>query len=389
MSSPLERMRPGEVGERVSFAERARSRCRNLSEIPGWVALAALLSFAASCGTKAIEPPRPAEPLAPTSANGRSLEPSLDRFEYVRMAMGGAARIVLFAPDESSARVAAIAAFDEIESIEQALSDWRDASEVRRVEQRLREQPGEPVGISETLATCLVRSLEVSKASDGAFDVTIAPVVEQWRTAGRAGGLPPEAAQRAALALVGWDRVRLVGGSNLALTAPPGTRFDFGGIGKGFGADRALAVLRSQGFDRAMVELGGDFAIGSPPPGEAGWRIAIATGLGDERIVLTLARCGVATSGDLERFVEVDGVRYSHLVDPRTGVGLTTSIAVTVIAPDATLADALASATSVLGDEHAEPVLSEFKALARIVRAAPGDRSSSPPRVVTIGDWPG
>ncbi|MGA0173567.1 MAG: FAD:protein FMN transferase, partial [Phycisphaerales bacterium] len=85
----------------------------------------------------------------------------------------------------------------------------------------------------------------------------------------------------------------------------------------------------------------------------------------------------------------VDGMRYSHLVDPRTGVGLTTSIAVTVIAPDATLADALASATSVLGDEHAEPVLSEFKASARIVRAAPGDRSSSPPRVVTIGDWPG
>jgi thiamine biosynthesis lipoprotein len=313
---------------------------------------------------------------------------SLTRFEYVRMAMGGAARIVLFAPDESSARDAALAAFDEIESVEQALSDWRESSEVRRVEQRLREQPGDPVAISETLASCLVRSLEVSKASDGAFDVTIAPVVEQWRTAGRAGGLPPEAARRAALALVGWDRVQLVEGPTRALTAPPGTRFDFGGIGKGFGADRALSVLRSHGFDRAMVELGGDFAIGSPPPGEAGWRIAVATGLGDERILLTLASCGVATSGDLERFVEVDGVRYSHLLDPRTGLGLTTSIAVTAIAPDATLADALSSATSVLGPEQATSTLAEFAAAARIVTAAPGPTASTSPRIDLLGVWP-
>ena len=328
------------------------------------------------------------DPVTLEHAEADPAAPSLTRFEYVRMAMGGAARIVLYALEEETARAAAIAAFREIEAVEQALSDWRESSEVRRVEQRLREQPGDPVAISETLASCLVRSLEVSKASDGAFDVTIAPVVEQWRTAGRAGGLPPEAARRAALALVGWDRVRLVEGPTRALTAPPGTRFDFGGIGKGFGADRALSVLRSHGFDRAMVELGGDFAIGSPPPGEAGWRIAVATGLGDERIVLRLACCGVATSGDLERFVEVDGVRYSHLVDPKTGLGLTTSIAVTVIAPDATLADALASATSVLGPEQARSMLAALDASARVVTAAPGIAAPSSPRIDLLGAWP-
>ena len=379
--------RAGSPDSSLSNASRDDRRATTAS-----LAIAAILSLSMSLLASCAAPPR--EPIVsqPPSTAARppaaSIAPSLARFEYVRMAMGGAARIVLFAPDEDAARRAAIEAFDEIEAVEQALSDWRDASEVRTVEQQLQEHPGETVAISATLAACLARSLEVSKASDGAFDVTVAPVVEQWRTAGRAGGLPPEAARRAALALVGWDRVQLVEGPTRSLTAPPGTRFDFGGIGKGFGADRALAVLRQHGFDRAIVELGGDFAIGSPPPNAPGWTVAIATGLGDERLVLTLADCGVATSGDLERFVEVDGVRYSHLVDPRTGLGLTTSIAVTVIAPDATLADALASATSVLGPEHAGEALAAFDASARVVTSTPGAASSKTPEVVTIGAWP-
>ena len=379
--------RAGSPDSSLSNASRDDRRATTAS-----LAIAAILSLSMSLLASCAAPPR--EPIVsqPPSTAARppaaSIAPSLARFEYVRMAMGGAARIVLFAPDEDAARRAAIEAFDEIEAVEQALSDWRDASEVRTVEQQLQEHPGETVAISATLAACLARSLEVSKASDGAFDVTVAPVVEQWRTAGRAGGLPPEAARRAALALVGWDRVQLVEGPTRALTAPPGTRFDFGGIGKGFGADRALAVLRQHGFDRAIVELGGDFAIGSPPLNAPGWTVAIATGLGDERLVMTLSACGVATSGDLERFVEVDGVRYSHLVDPRTGLGLTTSIAVTVVAPDATLADALASATSVLGAEHASEALAAFDASARVVTSTPGAASSKTPEVVTIGAWP-
>ena len=379
--------RAGSPDSSLSNASRDDRRATTAS-----LAIAAILSLSMSLLASCAAPPR--EPIVsqPPSTAARppaaSIAPSLARFEYVRMAMGGAARIVLFAPDEDAARRAAIEAFDEIEAVEQALSDWRDASEVRTVERRLQQHPGEPVAVSATLAACLARSLEVSQASDGAFDVTIAPVVEQWRVAARAGGLPPSDARRAALDLVGWERVQLVQGDAPTIAAPPGTRFDFGGIGKGFGADRALAVLRQHGFDRAIVELGGDFAIGSPPPDAGGWTVAIRTGLGDERLVLTLADCGVATSGDLERFVEVDGVRYSHLVDPRTGLGLTTSIAVTVIAPDATLADALASATSVLGVPRAHSALEQFNASARVVSAAPGMGASAKPHVVTVGDWP-
>ncbi len=190
--------RAGSPDSSLSNASRDDRRATTAS-----LAIAAILSLSMSLLASCAAPPR--EPIVsqPPSTAARppaaSIAPSLARFEYVRMAMGGAARIVLFAPDEDAARRAAIEAFDEIEAVEQALSDWRDASEVRIVERRLQEHPGETVAVSATLAACLARSLEVSQASDGAFDVTIAPVVEQWRVAARAGGLPPSDARRAAL----------------------------------------------------------------------------------------------------------------------------------------------------------------------------------------------
>ena len=311
------------------------------------------------------------------------------------MAMGGECRIVLYAPDRETARDAAIAAFDRIEAVEQALSDWRADSEVRQVERALRDRPSEPIEISDTLAAAIDRSLVVADASDGAFDPTVAPLVELWRATQRSGVRPADSVVEAARTKVGWSRIERSFGSADAsrptLAAPAGTRFDFGGIGKGFGADEALEVLRERGLPAALVELGGDFAVGAAPPGKAGWTLEIATGLGDERIVLTIAECGVATSGDLERFVEVDGVRYSHLLDPATGLGLTTPIAVTVVAPDAALADGLASAVSVMAATKAAAVgalLDRFAAAARVVAGAtPGDANSAP-RIATIGPWP-
>ncbi len=309
--------------------------------------------------------------------------------------MGGECRIVLYAPDRETARDAAIAAFDRVESVEQALSDWRADSEVRQVERALTERPGEPVEISATLGEAIDRSIVVAEASDGAFDPTVAPLVELWRATQRSGVLPADSVVEAARTKVGWSRIQRSPGSADAsrptLAAPAGTRFDFGGIGKGYGADEALEVLRARGMSAALVELGGDFAVGAAPPGKAGWTLAIATGLGDERIVLTLESCGVATSGDLERFVEVGGVRYSHLLDPATGLGLTTPIAVTVVAPDAALADGLASAISVAATRDGADLaslLERFGAAARVVvGTTPGDVDSSR-HLETIGAWP-
>jgi thiamine biosynthesis lipoprotein len=131
-------------------------------------------------------------------------------------------------------------------------------------------------------------------------------------------------------------------------------RLDLGGIAKGFATDEALAALARNGIDRAMVNASGDMSLGAPPPGSEGWKIGIAPLDADEppSRFLRLERCGVATSGDLWQFVEINGRRYSHILDPRTGMGLTERSSVTVVAPDGITADSLASAVSVLGPDR-------------------------------------
>ncbi|MHC5005512.1 MAG: FAD:protein FMN transferase, partial [Planctomycetota bacterium] len=131
-----------------------------------------------------------------------------------------------------------------------------------------------------------------------------------------------------------------------------GMQLDLGGIGKGFAADAAAEVLVARGCPRHLVDVGGDLRAGAAPPRRRGWTVALQpSGPGRDAIVLWLENAAVAASGDTEQFLEIDGRRYSHIVDPRTGIGLTTRAKVTVVAPDATAADALASALSVLGPD--------------------------------------
>jgi len=129
-------------------------------------------------------------------------------------------------------------------------------------------------------------------------------------------------------------------------------RLDLGGIAKGYAADQALAILKGRGFARALVAASGDIAAGDPPPGQRGWRVSIAsmdTRTNETVRSVVLHNAGISTSGDTEQFTEIDGVRYSHIVDPRIGVGLTNRIQVTIIARNATTTDALATGVSVLG----------------------------------------
>ena len=133
-------------------------------------------------------------------------------------------------------------------------------------------------------------------------------------------------------------------------------RLDLGGIAQGYAADRCLKILKQNGIHRALADAGGDIALGDPPPGEAGWVIEIQADQNEwltssRRLTsLQLANCGITTSGASFRYLEINGKRYSHIVDPRTGWGLTHHILVTVQAPDATQADAWATAISVLGE---------------------------------------
>ena len=129
-------------------------------------------------------------------------------------------------------------------------------------------------------------------------------------------------------------------------------RLDLGSIGKGYAADQALQILKGRGIDRALVAASGDIAIGNPPPGQRGWKIGIAAFGGATNSparTLLLHNAGISTSGDTEQFIEINGVRYSHIVDPATGLGLTSRIQATIIGPDATTTDSLDTTVSLLG----------------------------------------
>jgi thiamine biosynthesis lipoprotein len=260
--------------------------------------------------------------------------------------MGVEVRMVLYAPGETQARAAARAGFDRIAALEDKMSDYRPKSEVRLLERR----PREWVRVSEPLFSVLARAVEVASATDGAFDPTVGPLVALWREARRLGRLPTPVQLDSARALVGWRRLALDSGHRRVRLAKRGMRIDLGGIAKGYAVQQAVFTLRDRGITSALVEAGGDIAVTAAPPGETGWHIDAPHADSAIRArAATLTNAAISTSGPSVQFVEIGGRRYSHVVDPRTGLGLTSSAHATVIATDGALADALSTALSVLG----------------------------------------
>lgn len=278
--------------------------------------------------------------------------PSLQRFEAVEPHMGTLARITVFAPDEAAARTAFRAGFDRIAALDRVLSDYRPDSELSRV---TREAVGRPVPISTDLFAVLSASLRLSRATDGAFDVTQGPVIRLWREARKGHRLPdPEALQEAARRS-GYAHMALDEGRRTVAFDIAGMQLDVGAIGKGYAASEAVAAIARSGVRSALVAISGDLACGDAPPGEPGWRIRIHRGdIGDASIppVLRLTHAAVSTSGNAEQHLDVEGRRYSHVIDPTSRTGLLDDITVTVVARHGLDADGLDTAIGVLGVER-------------------------------------
>lgn len=298
----------------------------------------------------------------------------LQRFEFARTEMAVPIKLVFYAPDGATAKSAAEAAFGRIHQLNGILSDYDPASELRRLCDTAGE--GKAVPVSEDLWKVLMQSIELSDRSGGAFDVTVGPIVRLWRRARRSGELPPQKLLSDARQLVGYKLVRLDAEHKTVALAKAGMRLDLGGIAKGYALDQALEVLRKHGIRRAIIHAGGDIGVGDPPPGETGWKIGVGTLDVDAKPAryLSVARCGVATSGDMFQFVEIGGRRYSHLVDPHTGVGLTDHSNVTVVAPNGTLSDGLASAVSVLGPKEGLKLVEATPGVAAFILRAPAGK---------------
>jgi FAD:protein FMN transferase len=297
--------------------------------------------------------------------------------------MGTTFRVVLYARDQAAADRAFERAFERIAGLDETLSDYRESSELSRI---TREAVARPVRISDDLFDVLKAAETLSLQSDGAFDITIGSLSRLWRRARRQIELPASSDVDAALAVTGYQLVTLDAAHKTVRFARPGIRLDAGGIAKGYAADRALEQVAAAGLSQALVAAGGDLALGQPPPGRAGWDVSLAGldaehGAPDSPVVL--ARCGVSTSGDAEQWVEIGGIRYSHIIDPRTGTALTGRRSVSVIASDATSSDMLATALSVLGPDEGARVIARYRHAAALV----GTRSTDGDRWTRTRDW--
>jgi thiamine biosynthesis lipoprotein len=253
-------------------------------------------------------------------------------------------------PEETAAGVEK--AFRRMTDLEAVLSRHKEDSELSRLN---RAAGKGPVRVSAELWTVIEAAGKAWKASGGAFDPTVGPLVLLWIRAGKENRLPSDEEIARALALVGFDKVALDPAGRMA-ALPEGFSLDLGGIAKGYIVDEAARVLREAGLGNAIVEAGGDLAaFGARPDGSA-WRIGIQDPAAGERVdarfaeILAVSGRGVTTSGHYRRFTTIEGKRYSHILDPKTGRPVSQAVlSVTVVAADAVTADGLSTAVAVLG----------------------------------------
>lgn len=303
------------------------------------IALLALLGFGQ--GLFASEPP--------------PLPRDLRRFSFSSPGMGTQFNIALYTSEDryAEAETTALAAFDRVAELNAIFSDYEPNSEINR----LAAAAPAPWPASADLIALATRSLELAQISDGAFDPTLGQLSRLWRSVRQRQKLAPADRLQKALGSTGWRYLQIDPAAQSLTLNRAQMLLDFGGIAKGYAADQMLAILKSKGFPIAAVQAGGDTAAGDPPPGVAGWTVVLRSGIDDQAPVkLQLANRSVSTSGDLYQFIELDGTRYSHIIHPQTGLGLTRRIACSVIASDTTTTDALATALCLLGPEKGRSI---------------------------------
>lgn len=298
------------------------------------------------------------------------------RYEYSEVHMGTDFRVVLYAADETTANRAAAAAFVRVAELNKVMSDYDPQSELSLLSatsgSRLR------VKLSDDLWCVLDRSQQLAAATDGAFDVTCGPLTKMWRSARRTKTFPPTDRMAVARAAVGFRNLVLDTMARTAELRVPNMRLDLGGIAMGYAADEALKVVTRHGIANAMIDASGDIVCSAAPPGEKGWKIGIAPlteSKGPPSRYVWLVDGALTTSGDAFQFVEIGGKRYSHIVDPHTGLGLTTRSSVTVTARDCMTADSLATAVSVLGPERGLKLIEASPGTAALIVVAEHNRT--------------
>lgn len=262
--------------------------------------------------------------------------------------MGSPFNLVLYAKTKQIADSAAYQSFKLIDSINLICSDYDSSAELFKLRYAL---VGKPTKVSSILMELLCMSRQAYNNSYGSFDITVGPLSRLWRNARKSQQFPNATAINKVLKSVGFNKVQLDSGTQTITFLQPNMQLDMGGIAKGYAADKVLALLQSFGITNALVDAGGDMVAFGMPSDKKGWRVGVNIPGQQEALwkrKLILSNKAVATSGDAFQFMLHNGKKYAHIIDARTGYGVTFQRNVTVVAPSATTADWLATACSIL-----------------------------------------
>lgn len=310
-----------------------------------WLIMAAMTLL-----TRLFDPHRLGRFLAPLLA-AVALLPAIARAEWITRTeaiMGTRNVVELWSEDRARGEAAISSVFDDMRRIDRLMSTWKEDTEISKVN---REASQHPVKISEELFRLLQESVKYSELTQGVFDITYASVGYLYDFRKRVH--PDQQQIEAALPGVDWRQMVLDEKNFTVFFRRPGMRIDLGGIAKGYAVDRGIEILRQQGFTRAMVNSGGDTRIIGDRFGKP-WVVGVRDPdrEGKWYLRLPLTDTAFSTSGDYERFFDEDGIRFHHIIDPKTGDSARKCRTVTVIAPTATRTDALTKSVFILGPEE-------------------------------------
>ncbi len=254
---------------------------------------------------------------------------------------------------------AAQAAFDEIRRIDRLMSTYKDDSEISEVNRLACKAP---VSVGPNFWNVVTACRLYSNMSNGSFDPTVYPLMKMWGFTRHEGRLPSGEEMKKTVPLLGFEKVRLDESARTISFTREGMGLDFGGIAKGYAVDRAIEVLKGFGVTSAIVDAGGNFYALGTPADRAYWRAGIRHPLRADEVIarLPVAGKGVSTSGNYERFFEIGGKKYCHIMDPRTGWPVEGMLSATVIADSAMAADALSTAVFVLGQEKGMQLIEQL-----------------------------
>ncbi len=295
---------------------------------------------------------------------GVTVKAQLKRYVFTESKMGSPFTIIMYCTDSLQAVELAGRSYKLVDSFNNIFSDYNNSSELMQLNATAGLN-ADPVKVSPALLDILLLSKNAFEISNGSFDITMGPLVKLWRSARKTKQLPSKEKIATAKDLTGFDKLLIDSVNKQVTFTKHGLSLDFGGIAKGWIAQKIIDFLKTQNIAHALADAGGDIAMSTAPEGTNGWTIGVNIPERREELLdesLLLQNKSVATSGDAYQYIEKDGKRYSHIVDPKTGYGITFQRNVTVIANDGATADWLATACSILPVKKAKKLALKMRA---------------------------